>query len=96
MPPKAKLELSNFHGTISLQNFHKTLDGRSVVGYTGRVTIIPGDEIAKGKELRGKDANWIARIEGALTSVNVPGCQVHAVHTHPEDFAVNGDYYLVP
>jgi hypothetical protein len=91
-----EFNLEDFYGTVLCQNWHKVTDGNQVVGYTGRITIIHASQIAKGVEFTGKDANWIARIEGGRSSMNVPGCQVHAIHEHPADLPVHHDCYKVP
>lgn len=95
--PKTKLEVEKFHGTVILQNGQATIDtARFCRGYTGICTLIPADQIVKGQNLTGKDANWMVRVEGSRAAFNVPGCQIHAVVAHDAGLPIDPDFYVVP
>ena len=92
------LNVKNFHGCVVLHDWMRLPNGRMAIGFIGRVTVMSDTE-AVGFEAKGHNsANWLARVEGATSSVNVLGCQIRGVIEGPAREQPPGvsDFYVVP
>lgn len=71
--------VEKFDGCVITKHWSPLPDGKQYRGFVGKVSILEGKG-ALGFEIKD-DSNWIARIEDddGTSSVNIPGCQVHAV-----------------
>jgi hypothetical protein len=87
----------DFYGSIVLKDWVRWHDGRSYIGFTGRVSIVQDEELV-GFRAKGNESNWVARISGDTESVNILGCQIRAgvVHSIRAIAATGADYLLVP
>lgn len=76
---KPKLNVDGFEGIVMTMDWVTTPDGRLVRGYRGNVRILSAKAAAGFEPTGHNTANWLARIEGPMTSVNLMGCQVRQV-----------------
>lgn len=93
-PSKPKLNVVDFAGTVVTMDWIRMPDGRMYSGLAGRISIFSAKEAVGWEPTGHNSANWMARIQGAKTSVNLMGCQVRAVIEG--DTASCGDIYVVP
>lgn len=91
------LKTQDFAGVVLLKNFRLFPDGRQYIGVEGSVSIMEG-KAALGFDVKD-ESNWIARVEGPKTSVNIPGCQVAIVFEGDEYVDTDpakAEYFVVP
>jgi hypothetical protein len=83
------MKTKNFKGSVTTKHGIAMPDGRSYWIFQGKVSVLSAEEML-GFEVNTADSNWLARIESAdgARSVNIPGCQIMAVHQG--DFAEDG------
>lgn len=85
----------NFEGSIVLKDWMRWRDGRSFIGFTGKISILQDTELV-GFKSKGNESNWVARIAGATESVNILGCQIRGAVVHEVSREPAADYLLVP
>jgi len=78
-PTPPRLNVDGFRGVVHLHNWIRWIDGQQYDSLVGYVRILSDEEATGFKATGHNTANWIARIEGEESSVNVMGCQVRAV-----------------
>lgn len=94
-PREAAFEASEpFHGTVSLVDWEQTPTG-PYKGFTGSVSVMPATALVPGWEPGGRDATWLATVEGESSTVFVFGCQIHTIQRHAADVAVTNQNVLV-
>lgn len=94
-----RLNVDGFVGTVMCMDWVYMPDGRLYRGIHGTISAM-SDVEAVGWEAKGHNtANWLARIAGRTSSVNLMGCQVRMVIEGPAA-APSGsgvpDIYVVP
>lgn len=91
---KPRLNVKDFDGTVVTMDWVRMPDGRMYSGFRGKVTILSAEEAVGWVPTGHNSANWMARITGKRTSVNLMGCQVRVVIEGPHD-SESGDIYVV-
>ena len=78
--PELVLERKGFKGTVILHDWiTDPTDGEHYMGFHGTVSVFADTEVV-GFEAKGHGtANWMARVEGPTSSINLMGCQVRAI-----------------
>jgi len=86
-----------FEGSVCLVDWQETPRGQKRV-FSGRLSILPAEEVMGFRVRHSPDANWIARVVGPSgESWNFPGCKVASITTHPLDGrSFGGNEYVVP
>jgi hypothetical protein len=92
--PKQRLITDNFDGVVVLKQWMHYVDGRQYIGFAGKVSIL-SDEQAVGLKVTGGESNWIARVQGPTSSINLLGCQIRGVHEGPVA-SLPSDFRSVP
>jgi hypothetical protein len=92
---KSNLVVQGFYGTVVLKDWLRWGDDKQYLGFYGRIYIYQDKEVV-GFTVRGNDSNWIARIQGATSSVNVMGCQVRGIITSNQEPDADGGYKKIP
>lgn len=91
---KPHLIVDGFDGVVVMKQWLHHPDGRQYIGFIGKVSII-SDENAVGFKVSGGESNWIARVQGPTTSVNVLGCQIRGVY-EGSMCPTTSDFLVVP
>lgn len=85
----------DFAGTVVLKQWmHYPADGRQYMGFWGKVSIL-SDEEAVGFKVQGNESNWIARVQGETSSVNILGCQIRSIVEGPAAVPSSADFVKV-
>lgn len=87
-----------FAGVVQLKHYAMMPDGKQYIGIAGSCSVISDEEMV-GFEVKGGDtANWVMRIDGPTSSVNVLGCQIRMAHQFDEGLpeTIAHEYFRVP
>lgn len=97
MEPKEKPNLSvqGFLGIVVLKDWLRWTDDKQFLGYYGKIYIYQDKELI-GFAVRGQDSNWLVRIEGEKTSINILGCQIRGIITSDREPDIDSGYKKLP
>ena len=93
-----RFDAKDFTGIVNLKHYTIMPDGKQYIAIAGQVSALSDKEVV-GFEVKGGDtANWILRVDGPSSSVNILGCQVKLVHQYDGGLPDNLDssVYVVP
>lgn len=92
------LDVKDFRGIVQLHDWFRAPDGKMYLAIAGKVTILSAKEAVGWEPTGHNSANWLARIAGDSSSINLMGCQVRLVYegeiANPE--LRHPDTYYVP
>lgn len=76
-----EISTMDFDGVVILMDWmDHPQEGIPVKGFIGKISVFT-DEQALGIKATGHNtANWIARISGPTSSLNIMGCQVRGIY----------------
>jgi hypothetical protein len=93
---KPALSVKDFDGIVITMDWIRMPDSRQYTGFAGKVTALSAKEAVGWEPTGHNSANWLVRVAGPTSSINLMGCQVRLVIEGSAAHTESADIYRVP